>query len=174
SFDQLVVAPGAQYNYFGNDSWKEFAPGLKSISDALKLRERILLSLEEAEQIKDPRDRKSFLTYVIIGGGPTGVEMAGAIAEIAGKSIEHGYKHIKRDEIKVYLVEAGAEILNGFEKPLGDNARKMLEKLEVKVLLNTPVTKIERNRVHLKLGSIETPNIIWAAGIKASPLMETL
>ncbi|HET8886693.1 MAG TPA: NAD(P)/FAD-dependent oxidoreductase [Salinimicrobium sp.] len=173
-FDQLIMAPGSQYNYFGNEDWKVFAPGLKSISDALKLRERILLSLEEAEQIKAPADRKPFLTYVIIGGGPTGVEMAGAIAEIAGRSMLHGFKNIKKDEIKVFLVEASSEILNGFGEPLGEKARKMLENLGVKVLRNTSVTKIEKNRAYLKVGSIETPNIIWAAGIKASPLLETL
>lgn len=174
SYDQLVVAPGAQYNYFGNESWQNYAPGLKTISDALKVRERILLSLEEAEQLQTPEERQAFLTYVIIGGGPTGVEMAGAIAEIAGKSMRRGYKNIKEEEIKIYLIEAAPNILNGFPDSLGTNGAEMLEKLGVKVLRNTPVVKIERNRVHLKVGSIKSANIIWAAGIKASSLLNTL
>src|SRR5690606_35702689 len=120
SFDQLVLAPGAQYNYFGNDSWEEHAPGLKTISDALKERERILQSLEEAEQIEDSKLRQPFLTYVIIGGGPTGVEMAGAIAEIAKHSMRNGFKNVKEEEIRIFLLEAAPQILNGFPEPLGD------------------------------------------------------
>lgn len=173
-FDQLVLAPGAQYNYFGNNAWKEFAPGLKTISDALNVRERILLSLEEAEQLEDPALRQAYLTYVIIGGGPTGVEMAGAIAEIAGRSMRKAYKNIKEEEIRIFLVEAAPNILNGFPEPLGDKGRQMLEELGVKVLRNTPVVKIEENKVHLKIGSIQSTNIIWAAGIKASPLVNSL
>ena len=173
-FDQLVLAPGAQYNYFGNDSWEEHAPGLKTISDALKVRERILQSLEEAEQIEDSKLRQPFLTYVIIGGGPTGVEMAGAIAEIAKHSMRNGFKNVKEEEIRIFLVEAAPQILNGFPEPLGDSGRKMLEELGVKVLRGTPVVNIERDRVHLKLGSIESKNNIWAAGIKASPLLDSL
>ena len=102
-FDYLVLAPGAQYNYFGNDDWKKHAPGLKSLSDALDIRERILLSLEQAEQLTDPEERKPYLTYVIIGGGPTGVEMAGSIAEIAKRSMMQDFRNIKPDETKIYL-----------------------------------------------------------------------
>lgn len=173
-FDQLVLATGAQYNYFGHEEWAEFAPGLKSIGDALKVREEMLLSLEKAEQLENSKLRKSLLTYVIIGGGPTGVEMAGAIAEIAGTIVKHGYRNITAADIRVYLIEAGPRILNAFPESLGEKAEKMLKKLNVKVLLNTPVTNIEKNKVYLKVGSIETPNIIWAAGIKASALMDTL
>lgn len=173
-FDQLVMATGAQYNYFGHDEWAEFAPGMKSISDALKVREQLLMSMEEAEQHEDPDKRKSLLTYVIIGGGPTGVEMAGAIAEIAGNGAKHGYHNIRPEEARIYLIEAGPRILNAFPDSLGKDAKNMLEKMGVKVLLNTPVTNIEKNKVHLKIGSIETPNIIWAAGIKASSLLDSL
>ena len=174
NFDQLVMATGAQYNYFGHEEWAEFAPGMKSISDALKVREQILMSMEEAEQIPDSKRRQSLLTYVIIGGGPTGVEMAGAIAEIAGNGAKHGYHNIKPDDTRIYLIEAGPRVLNAFPESLGEDAKNMLEKMGVKVLLNTPVTQIKKNKVHLKVGSLETPNIIWAAGIKASSLLDSL
>ncbi|WP_310993722.1 NAD(P)/FAD-dependent oxidoreductase [Aequorivita marina] len=174
TFDQLVMATGAQYNYFGHEEWAEYAPGMKSVSDALKVREQLLMSMEEAEQLQDHNKRKSLLTYVIIGGGPTGVEMAGAIAETAGNGSKHGYKTIKPEDAKIYLIEAGPRILNAFPESLGEKARKTLKKMGVKVLLNTPVTNIEKNKVHLKVGSIETPNIIWAAGIKASSLLDSL
>lgn len=173
-FDQLVMATGAQYNYFGHEEWAEFAPGMKSVSDALKVREQLLMSMEEAEQLQDSTKRKSLLTYVIIGGGPTGVEMAGAIAEVAGNGAKHGYHTIKPQDAKIYLIEAGPRILNAFPESLGVKAKIMLEKMGVKVLLNTPVTNIEKNKVHLQVGAIETPNIIWAAGIKASSLLDSL
>ncbi|CAN5201740.1 NAD(P)/FAD-dependent oxidoreductase [soil metagenome] len=173
-FEKLILAPGVKYNYFGNDDWENFAPGLKTIGDALKIRERILLSLEEAEQYDDPVLRKPYLTYVIIGGGPTGVEMAGAIAEIAKRSMRYNFQNLKEEEIRIFLIEATANILNGFPDPLGDKGIKMLEDLGVKVLRNSPVTSIEKNKVFLNEEIIETANIIWAAGIKAHPLLESL
>lgn len=173
-YDYLVVAPGAQYNYFGNDDWAENATGLKSISDALHVRERILLSLEEAEQIDDPKLREPYLTYVIIGGGPTGVEMAGAIAEIAKRNMMRDYKNFSKNESRIFLVEAGPQILNGFPKSLAEKARQTLEDMGVSVLLDTPVTEIDDARVKFKQGAIETPNIIWAAGVAASPLTNSL
>ncbi len=173
-FDYLIMAPGAQYNYFGNDEWAENAPGLKSISDALEVRERILLSLEEAEQLDDPKLREPYLTYVIIGGGPTGVEMAGAIAEIAKRNMMRDYKNFSKNESRIFLVEAGPQILNGFPESLAEKARQSLEDMGVSVLLDTPVTEISENRVKFKAGAIETPNIIWAAGVAASPLLDSL
>src|SRR5690606_21319 len=139
-YDQLVLAAGAKYNYFGNEYWENHAPGLKSISDALQVRERILLSLEEAEQIADPGQRQRYLTYVIIGGGPTGVEMAGAIAEITKRSIEQDYSNISKDEARIFLIEAAPHLLNGYPEKLQLKAQKMLEDLGVRVFLNTPVT----------------------------------
>lgn len=174
NFDQLVLAPGARYNYFGNQTWEEHAPSLKTVSDALKIRERILLALEEAEQIEDASLRQPLLTYVIIGGGPTGVEMAGAIAEIAQRCMRNGFKNIKEEEIRIFLIEAAPNILNSFPEPLGDRGSDMLSKLGVKVLKDTPVVNIEKDRVHLKVGSIQTSNIIWAAGIKAAALLDSL
>lgn len=174
SFDQLILAPGAQYNYFGNEDWKEHAPGLKSISDALQVRERILLSLEEAEQLEDPKLREPYLTYVIIGGGPTGVEMAGAIAEIAKRNMMRDYSTFSKNETRIFLVEAAPRILNGYAESLAEKARETLEDMGVRVLLNTPVTGIGKEEVTFKEGTIQTPNIIWAAGVAASPLLSSL
>jgi len=173
-YDRLIMAPGARYNYFGNDQWKENAPGLKSITDALNMRERILLSLEEAEQIEDPKLREPYLTYVIIGGGPTGVEMAGAVAEIAKRNMMRDFKNVSKNETRVFLVEAAPKILNGYPDELSEKARLMLENMGVSVLLNTPVTNIRKNAVQFKQGTIETPNIVWAAGVVASPLINSL
>ena len=173
-FHYLILAPGAQYNYFGNEKWKKHAPGLKSISDALEIRERILLSLEKAEQIIDPQKRKPFLTYVVIGGGPTGVEMAGSIAEIAKRSMMQDFRNIKPDETKIYLVEAADGILNGFDEPLPEKGLQTLKDMGVEVLLNSPVQEIKENGVQIDGQFIETPNIIWGAGVKASPLIQKL
>lgn len=174
AFDKLILAPGAQYNYFGNDGWEDNAPGLKSIADALQIRERILLSLEEAEQLDDPKLREPYLTYVIIGGGPTGVEMAGAIAEIAKRNMMRDYSTFSKNETRIFLVEAGPRILNGYPESLSEKARQALEDMGVRVLLNTPVTDIGNKKVQFKEGTIETPNIIWAAGVAASPLLASL
>lgn len=174
NFDYLVLAPGAQYNYFGNDEWENYAPGLKSIGDALQVRERILLSLEKAEQLDDPKLREPYLTYVVIGGGPTGVEMAGAIAEIAKRSMMRDYNTFSKNETRIFLVEAGPRILNGYPESLSEKARETLEDMGVRVLLNTPVTDIGKNEVSFSEGTIETPNIIWAAGVAASPLLSSL
>ena len=173
-FDYLVLAPGAQYNYFGNDDWKKHAPGLKSLSDALDIRERILLSLEQAEQLTNPEERKPYLTYVIIGGGPTGVEMAGSIAEIAKRSMMQDFRNIQPDETKIYLIEAMDGILNAFDKPLSEKGRKTLEDMGVEVLLNTPVKDIKKDGVQVEGRFIETPNVVWGAGVTASPLIKQL
>lgn len=174
SYDRLVLAPGAQYDYFGNDKWEKHAPGLKTVSDALQLRERLLLSLEEAEQLSDPKLREPYLTFVIIGGGPTGVEMAGAIAEIAKRNMMRDYTTFSKNETRIFLVEAGDRILNGYPEHLSEKARRTLEEMGVRVLLNTPVTDIGENRVGFGEGEIETPNIIWAAGVAASPMLDSL
>ncbi|HLR30920.1 MAG TPA: NAD(P)/FAD-dependent oxidoreductase, partial [Fodinibius sp.] len=173
-FDYLVLAPGARYNYFGNDDWPKHAPGLKSIGDALQVRERILLSLEEAEQLEDPKLREPYLTYVVIGGGPTGVEMAGAIAEIAKRNMMRDYSTFSKNETRIFLVEAAPRILNGYPESLAEKARETLEEMGVRVLLDTPVTNIGRGEVSFSEGTIQTPNIIWAAGVAASPLLTSL
>ncbi len=173
-FHYLVLAPGAQYNYFGNDSWKEHAPGLKTLSDALEIRERILLSLEKAEQIIDPEKRKPFLTYVVIGGGPTGVEMAGSIAEIAKRNMMRDFRNINPGETKIYLVEAASDILNGFDAPLPQKGLDTLRDMGVEVLLDSPVQEIKEHGVQVEGTFIETPNIIWGAGVEASPIIQEL
>lgn len=173
-FDYLVLSPGAQYSYFNHDKWEESAPGLKTVADALQIRERILLSLEEAEQLDDPKLREPFLTYVVIGGGPTGVEMAGAIAEIAKRNMMRDYSNFSKNETRIFLVEAADRILSGYPESLSEKAQQMLEDMGVSVLLNTPVTDIGKEKVTFSHGSIETPNIIWAAGVAASPLVDSL
>jgi len=174
NFDYLVMAPGAQYNYFGNDNWEDHAPGLKSIGDALQVRERILLSLEKAEQLEDPKLREPYLTYVVVGGGPTGVEMAGAIGEIVKRNMMRDYNTFSKNETRIFLVEAGPKILNGYPDSLSERARETLEDMGVRVLQNTPVTDIDKGQVSFSEGTIETPNIIWAAGVAASPLLSSL
>lgn len=174
SYDRLILAPGAQYNYFGHDVWEQHAPGLKSIADSLQIRECILLSLEEAELLDDPKAREPYLTYVIIGGGPTGVEMAGAIAEIAKRTMMRDYSNFNTDETHIYLVEAGPRILNGYPESLSQKAQQTLEDMGVNIMLNTPVTKIEERNVMFEDGAIKSPNIIWAAGVAASPLLASL
>ncbi|TYP93880.1 NADH dehydrogenase [Fodinibius salinus] len=173
-FDYLIAAPGAQYNYFGNDEWENHAPGLKSIGDALQVREQILFSLEKAEQLEDPKLREPYLTYVIIGGGPTGVEMAGAIGEIAKRNMMRDYSTFSKNETRIFLVEAAPRILNGYPESLAQKAQQTLEDMGVRVLTDTPVTDISNNNVTFSEGTIETPNIIWAAGVAASPLLSTL
>ena len=173
-FDYLVIATGAEYNYFGNEDWKKHAPGLKSLDDALKIRERILVSLEKAEKTPELEDRKPYLTFVVIGGGPTGVEMAGSIAEIAKRNMMRDYRNFHRNETTVYLVEAAGGILNGFSESLSDNALDTLTEMGVRVLLNTPVEEIRDNGVKLKNQFIETPNIMWAAGVAGTDLTNNL
>ena len=173
-FDYLVLAPGAKYNYFGNEAWEQHAPGLKSLSDALQIRERILISLEKAERIHDLEARKPYLTYVVIGAGPTGVEMAGSIAEIAKRNMMRDYRNFNKNETTIYLVEAASNVLNAFPEQLSDSALDTLNKMGVRVLLNSPVQEIRAEGVQLKNHFIETPNIFWAAGVSASPLLKTL
>lgn len=174
SYDYLIAAPGAIYNYFGNADWEKHAPGLKTLDNALSIRETILLSLEKADQYENPEDRKPFLTYVVIGGGPTGVEMAGAIAEIAKRNMMRDFKSISPEETTVYLAEAGERVLNGYPEELSEKAKKDLEKMGVHVLLGKPVTEIRENGAEIDGNFIETPNIIWAAGVKTAPLLSEL
>ena len=173
-FDQLVLAPGARYNYFGNPQWEHHAPGLKSIGDALDVRERILISLEEAEQITDPEERAPYLTYVVIGGGPTGVEMAGAIAEIAKRNMMRDFRRIDPAETRVILIEAMDQILNAYPRDLAEKARKDLENMGVEVRLNSMVTNVRPDGVMVNDQFLATPNIVWAAGVSASPMLESL
>lgn len=174
SFDYLILAPGAIYHYFGNDEWAEHAPGLKTIDNALDIREQILISLEKADRIKDSDARKPYLRYVIIGAGPTGVETAGAISEIAKRNMMRDFKSISPDETEIFLIEAGPNVLNGYPDDLSLRAKMDLEKMGINVLLNTPVTGVKPNGVQAAGNFYETPNIVWAAGVTAAPLVKTL
>jgi NADH dehydrogenase len=174
TFDYLIIAVGNSHSYFGNEGWEKFAPGLKTLNDALKIREGILLSLEAAERLTDKSRFEEYLNFVIVGGGPTGVELAGAIAEIVNKNYIKDFRNINAKMTKVYLVEALPRLLQAFPETLSAKAFDELKYLEVEVLLNRRVTGITENGVHLGEAFIKTKNIIWAAGIKVSSLLETL
>lgn len=173
-FDYLILSPGARHSYFGNDIWENFAPGLKTLSDALKIRELILNSLEAAEKESDVNRRKKHLNFIVIGGGPTGVELAGAIAEIAKKTMIRDYKNFSSDDTKILLIEALPRILTSYSPNLSEKAREDLVQMGVDVRLNTKVTDVNENGVQLGDVFIESKNVIWAAGNVASPLLKTL
>lgn len=173
-YEYLVLATGSQYNYFGNDEWEDHAPGLKSIDDAISIRERILYSLEIADQLESEAEKEPYLTYAVIGAGPTGVEMAGAIAEIAKRNMMRDYRNINPDKTRVFLVEAGPKVLNGYPDSLSAKAQRDLEGMGVSVLLNQPVTDVTDEGITAGDINIQTPNIIWAAGVESSPILSSL
>ena len=170
-YDYLIIATGSKHSYFGKDEWEKYAPGLKTLNDALKIRENILLSLEAAEKEKDQIHRQKYLNFVIIGGGPTGVELAGAIAEIVNKNIIPEFRNIDASMTKVYMVEALPKILSSYPEKLSNRALEDLKKLNVEVILNEKVTEINENGVKVGNKFIETKNILWAAGNQASSLI---
>ncbi|MEG8945673.1 NAD(P)/FAD-dependent oxidoreductase [Rosettibacter firmus] len=174
SYDYLVLAVGTMNSYYGNNHWKKYAPGLKTITDALYIREKILYSFEKAELLEDDTEVSKYLTFVIIGGGPTGVELAGAIAEIAKKTMLKDFKKINPAKTKIILVEASNRILSTFDENLSTYAIKSLEKLGVKILLNTKVTNITHNGVEINGEFIYSYNVIWAAGNSAESLTKSL
>ncbi len=168
-FDYLIVATGAKHSYFGHDDWQQFAPGLKNLDDATAIRRKILSSFEQAEMAQDNEQRKQLMTFCIIGGGPTGVEMAGAIAELAKKSLAKDFKNINPSESKIILLEGGDRILNSFPEKLSLKAKKQLKRLGVEVKTNSMVVDCNKEGVHIKNEPvILCDNIIWAAGVKAS------
>jgi NADH:ubiquinone reductase (H+-translocating) len=173
-YDYLILAPGATHSYFGHPEWEKSAPGLKTLTDAINIRSRILLSYERAERCENSREAEKFMRFVIVGAGPTGVEMAGAIAEIAHQSLVRNFRHIKPEQTHIYLVEGLDQVLPSFPKDLADKAQKELEKLGVQVFLNTFVTNITSQGVYVGDLFFETPNVIWAAGNEASPLLKSL
>ena len=174
TYDYLIVAAGADNSYFGHQEWAAFAPALKTLQDATRLRARMLLAYEIAEREPDPAVRRRMLTTVIVGGGPTGVEMAGAIAEIAHQTLSDEFQAIHTAESRIVLAEAGPTILSTFPESLRNAARKSLLKLGVEVREKTAVTNIAQETVWLGDERIEAGTIIWAAGIAASPLGKTL
>jgi NADH dehydrogenase len=174
-YDYLVVAAGARHSYFGNDTWEKLAPGLKSLDDALEIRRRMLMAFEVAEKTKDDAERQAAMTFIVIGGGPTGVEMAGAIAEIARVTLIRDFRHIDSSQARVFLVEAGGAVLSSFSGILPYVAQTQLAKLGVEVLLGTKVELITENGIVLAKGrTIAAKTVVWAAGNAASPLGKSL
>ena len=173
-YDYLILAAGARHAYFSHEEWETEAPGLKSLEDALEIRRRILLAFERAERISDEADRKAYMTFVVIGGGPTGVELAGAIAEISRQVLVRDFRSIDPREAKVFLVEAGSRILSTFPEPLSAAAAASLQKLGVEVLKGIPVTGIKRGEVAVGERTIRAETILWGAGVIASPLARSL
>ena len=174
SYDYLVVATGAHHSYFGHDEWAAFAPGLKDLGDAILIRDRLLRTFEEAERLVGDPLLKELLTFVVIGGGPTGVELAGAIAEIARKTMLPDFPRLKWSDIKVILVEGGDRVLSTFTEDLSAYTLKALRSMDVDVRLQTIVTDIAAHHVQIGNDSVPTRNVIWAAGNAASSLVARL
>jgi NADH:quinone reductase (non-electrogenic) len=173
-YDYLIIATGASHAYFGHDEWEHAAPGLKTLEDALEIRRRILYAFEQAEREPDASRRKALLTFVVVGGGPTGLELAGAIAEISRQVLRRDFRAIDPGEARVILVEAGPRILTSYPEDLSAKAEESLKKLGAEVWTNSPVTSI--NSEHVLIGNQEVPcaTTLWAAGVKASPLAKSL
>lgn len=167
-YDFLIIATGAAHSYFGHDEWEGFAPGLKRIEDATRIRRRILIAFEQAELTHDEAERARLLTFVIVGGGATGVEMAGAIAEIARQTLAKDFRRIDPRNSRIILLEAGPRILPALPGRLADYAARALKKLGVDVRTATKVTNCDRRGVTLESGRIDAGTIVWAAGVVAS------
>ncbi|MBK8941761.1 MAG: NAD(P)/FAD-dependent oxidoreductase [Polyangiaceae bacterium] len=174
AYDFLVVATGATHSYFGNDQFAEFAPGLKTVDEGLMIRERIFMAYEEAEREEDPARRDALLTFVVIGAGPTGVEMAGALSEIARKTLAREFRRIDTRKARVILVEGGARVLSSYSADLSDQAMRSLHRLGVEVRLGARVTHVDAEGVSVGDELIPTRTVVWAAGVAASPLARSL
>jgi NADH:ubiquinone reductase (H+-translocating) len=174
AYDVLIVAAGATHAYFGHDDWRPTAPGLKTLEDALEIRRRVLLAFERAELERDEQRRRALLTFVVIGGGPTGVELAGALAEISRLSLARDFRHFDPGSSRIVLVEAGGSLLASFPESLRTSARRDLERLGVEVRTGTPVTDVRPGRVQVGADAVEAETVLWAAGVAASPLGATL
>ncbi len=173
-YDYLLLASGATHSYFGNDQWAEHAPGLKSLDDALDLRRKLLLAFEQAEACADPAERAAWLEFAIIGGGPTGVELAGTLAEIARHTLRDQFSNIDPASARVRLIEAGPRVLASFPEELSEKARHQLQKLGVEVSTGVPVTGIDAGGYRLGEAYVRSRTIVWAAGVAASPLARSL
>ena len=174
SYDYLIVATGAQHSYFGHDEWERLAPGLKSLEDAVTIRERVLLAFEKAEREPDPVRRQALLTFVVIGGGPTGVEMAGAVAELRRYALRRDFRRIDPRDATVLLLEGGTRLLPSYPPSLSDKAKQELRRLGVEVRTETLVTNVRPGSVIAAGWTIPTQTVIWAAGNVASPVLHSL
>jgi len=168
-YDYLILATGARHSYFGHVDWEANAHGLKKIDDATEIRRRLLLAFERAEASCDRAEQRRLLTFVVIGGGPTGVEMAGAIAELARKALARDFRNIDPGAARVMLIEAAPRLLGSFSKRSAACARRALEKIGVEIRLGRPVVGCDENGVTLDIERIEASTIVWAAGVMASP-----
>jgi NADH dehydrogenase len=177
-YDTLIVAAGATHHYFGHPEWEKNAPGLKSIEDATEMRGKILLAFERAEMEHDPQLRQAWLTFVVVGAGPTGVELAGALGEIANDTLKHDFRSINPRETQIFLIEGEDRVLPPFPPDLSRHAEKSLEQLNVQVRLKTRVTSLDENGVVINNGGkderIASKTVLWAAGVQASPLGQVL
>jgi NADH dehydrogenase len=173
-YDTLVLATGARHSYFGHDEWEPLAPGLKTLEDATAIRRRLLLAFEKAERTADPEERKKLLTFVIIGGGPTGVELAGTIIELARSSIAAEYRYLNPEDVQVVLIEGGKRVLANFVPELSDYAVAALRRLGVTVELDSIVTHVDEDGVVHGGKRLDAGTILWAAGVAASPAAEWL
>ena len=174
-FDYLIVAAGLTHSYFGNHAWAQHAPGLKTLNDALEIRRRILIAFERAEREKDAAQRAAWLTFVVIGGGPTGVELAGTLAEIARHTLTNEFRAIDPAAAQVLLLEGGSRVLNTYPETLSAKAVRQLHKLGVEVRINAQVSSVDEGGVTVRSeGRIEARTVLWAAGVQAIPLIETL
>ncbi len=173
-YDELIIATGATHSYFGHDNWAADAPGLKTIEDALDIRRRVLLAYEAAERETDPEKRRAWQTFVIVGAGPTGVEMAGALAEISRHVLSKDFHHFDTREARVLLVEAGPRVLSTFPADLSEKARAQLVRLGVDVRTGAPVSQIDDHGVTIGGEQVPSRTVIWAAGVAASPLARSL
>jgi NADH:ubiquinone reductase (H+-translocating) len=174
AYDYLILAAGARHAYFGHDEWESFAPGLKSIEDAVEIRRRFLLAFERAERTEDPAERVALQTFVIVGGGPTGCELAGVMPDIARKALRSDFRNIDTAATRVILVEAAPRLLGTFPEKLGLHARRDLEDLGVEVRTGAAVTRIDESGVWLGDEHIDTRTVFWGAGNAASPLARGL
>ena len=173
-YDYLIVATGAGDSYFGHDDWEPHAPGLKSIEDALEIRRRVLLAFEQAEMVKDPDSRRALLTLAVIGGGPTGAELAGALAELSRHTLSDEFRQFDAGDARVLLIEAGDRILPGYPPALSARAQRQLERLGVEIRTGAPVTEVDAGGIRLGDERIPCRTMLWAAGVAASPLGASL
>ncbi|HEY7029996.1 MAG TPA: NAD(P)/FAD-dependent oxidoreductase [Thermomicrobiales bacterium] len=173
-YDYLVLAAGAGQSYFGHDEWAPLAPGLKNLDDALEIRRRVLWAFEAAEQTEDAATRDALLSFVVVGGGPTGVELAGALAELSRFSLARDFDHIDPAVARVYLLEGADRLLPAFREKLGRVAQRELERLGVRVRTKTLVTGVDRDGVLVGAERIPARTVLWCAGVAASPLGKTL
>lgn len=175
NYDYLVLAMGGQTNFFGHDNWAKHAFDLKTLDDAIHMRVHLLSAFEQAENCQDENQRRKLMTTVVVGGGPTGVELAGAVAELAHKTLKKDFRRIDTTQAKIILVEAGDRLLKMYPPSLSQKAKKQLEQLNVQVRLNTPVSDIKPDKIVFADGSeIATCNVLWGAGVKAHPITSML